>query len=458
VSTPGGQATATAGELTRSRRADERGADLAADEDVELEAGCQVGDFVIEHELGSGAYGTVYAARHPVIARRVAIKVLRQRFAAQARTLARFVEEARLVASLRHPHIVEVISFGRLDDGRAYQVMELIEGPTLAAFIEQRGALPPEVALPILRGVASALDAMHRAQIAHRDLKPANVMLCAGEQPKLIDFGIAKLVEGPRTAAATASGAILGTPRYMAPEQCRGKKVDGRADVYAFGLVAYELLTGRPAFSGEDALDLMLKHTAHAPAPPSTLVPTLHSEVDAVVLELLEKDPERRPRDLGAVVDALGRALARPSRRRPHVAWLLVPAIVAVPLWLGADRPGADARGRHERPGRAAAQRDSAALAPTSDRVAVTIDGAPAGTRVRDARGSELGTTPGPVLLPRGAAPMHLTLDKPGYASIGVEVTPTGDQRIVVALSPAPSPAARMPGLDDPESPFEPKR
>ncbi len=283
--------------------------------EVALSEGDRAGDFVIDRILGRGTFGTVYAGVHAVIGRRAAIKVLRDHAASEDRVAA-FLREARLVAKLRHPNIVDVLTYGKLEDGRHFQVMDLIEGPTLAEHLRERGALSITEALPILRGIAQALDAVHASGVAHRDLKPANVVLERrnGEWvPKLIDFGIAELIEGEADVAPERRS--IGTPRYMSPEQCRGEAVDSRADVYAFGLLAYEMLAGQPAFAGSDAVDLMLKHTSNEPERLSSVKPTLSPRLDSVVLGLLAKNPEHRPTDLGAVVDQIAGAASPRSTR-----------------------------------------------------------------------------------------------------------------------------------------------
>lgn len=300
---------------------------ISNEPEVPLDVGHRAGEFVIEGVIGRGSFGTVYRAAHAVIGRRAAVKVLRDHAAAES-AIAKFVDEARLVARLRHPNIVDVLTFGQLEDGRHYQVMDLIEGPTLGDFLRDHGAVPLNAALPILRGIASALDVVHRAGVAHSDLKPANVVLerREGEHvPKLIDFGVAQLIAPDVEHAPAARTALTGTPRYMSPEQCRGRSADARADAYAFGLVAYEMLTGRPPFSGDDALELMLKHTSETPVAPSQLA-SLPSAVDAIILALLEKRPERRPVELVVIVHELEAIASGQSRRtaqgrKAHISW-----------------------------------------------------------------------------------------------------------------------------------------
>ncbi|MDI1434156.1 serine/threonine-protein kinase [Polyangium sorediatum] len=291
------------------------GEGLVPDDTLEplLVPGTIVGEYRIEGKLGEGGFGAVYRAVHPVIGKAAAIKVLSREFSANPQIVSRFVAEARAVNQIRHRNIIDIFSFGVLDDGRQYYVMELLEGLTLDAYLRQRGRIPPADVIPILVKIARALDAAHAAGIAHRDLKPENIFLVYDEDtglfPKLLDFGIAKLL-GDSTGAhhKTRTGMAMGTPLYMSPEQCRGKNVDHRTDIYSFGIVVHELLTGRLPFEAEDTIDLLVKQTS-APAPPmSAVCQNLPAALDAPVLHMLEKDPARRPRTVGEAVEAIAAA------------------------------------------------------------------------------------------------------------------------------------------------------
>lgn len=278
--------------------------------DPDLQAGQVVGEYTIECKIGQGGFGSVYRAVHPVIGKAAAIKVLNRFYSSNPQMVSRFLAEARAVNQIRHRHIIDIFSFGQLDDGRQYYVMELLTGLTFDAYIQQQGRLSPEVALPILRGIARALDAAHAAGIAHRDLKPENIFLLFDEEgvafAKLLDFGIAKLLsESMSGMHKTRTGTPLGTPYYMSPEQCRGKNVDHRTDIYSFGVLVHLTLTGKLPFDGEGVMELLVKHV-NEPAPRvSEVCPDLPRELDAPVLDMLEKDPAKRPQSLGAALDAL---------------------------------------------------------------------------------------------------------------------------------------------------------
>jgi predicted Ser/Thr protein kinase len=270
-----------------------------------------IGDYVIGECIGRGSFGAVFHARHSVIDRHVAIKILHPHRCVDPAAVARFVTEARAANHIHHPGIVEIYDFGELADGRAYCIMELLRGKTLRAVLDECGHLPARDALPLLHALAEAIDAAHAAGIAHRDLKPENVMILDDGSVRLIDFGSAKLVAD---APITQTGAVLGTPRYMAPERCRGQGGDVRADLYSFGALAYHVLAGVPPFSG-DPLALALQHVNDTPALPSSHVAELTPAVDDVVMRLLDKQPGRRPRPLAAAVDQMTAPRSRTVRR-----------------------------------------------------------------------------------------------------------------------------------------------
>ena len=228
-----------------------------------LEADSRLGVFEVTGRLGEGGMGVVYRATDTTLDRDVALKVLPDAFAEDEERLARFEREAKVLASLNHPNIAQIHGLEQSGDVRAL-VLELVEGPTLQDRIAQ-GPIPLDEALPIARQIAEALEAAHEQGIIHRDLKPANVKVKADGTVKVLDFGLAKALQPElsdldaansptmtMTAAATKMGVIMGTAAYMSPEQARGKTVDKRADIWAFGVVLFEMLTGRQAFGGTD--------------------------------------------------------------------------------------------------------------------------------------------------------------------------------------------------------------
>ncbi len=289
---------------------DDAGVHASLDEAKDLEPGQVVGEYVIEQKLGEGGFGAVYRAVHPVIGKAAAVKVLHAQYSSNASVVSRFVSEARAVNQIRHRHIIDIFSFGSLDDGRHYYVMELLEGVTLEEYLDHACRLAPPEALPILQAVAKALEAAHDAGIAHRDLKPENVFLAVDDDgtvfPKILDFGVAKLLspDGPGPSHKTHTGTPIGTPRYMSPEQCQGRKVDKRTDIYSFGVIAHRMLTGKLPFDATTALELMLMHVGNPP-PRMSEVADVPAALDEPVLRMLEKDPDSRPACLSEAFEAM---------------------------------------------------------------------------------------------------------------------------------------------------------
>ena len=267
----------------------------AGPEGVTLKAGSPVGEYEIEAPLGKGGMGIVYSARHPVIGKRVAVKVLRGDYAADPEAVERFVSEARAVNEIGHPNIVDIFAFGALPDGRPFFVMELLEGESLRQRLHRDKQVPVVEALSILVPVCGALAAAHKAGIVHRDLKPDNVMIVRGREGgrlvKLLDFGVAKLSSGK---GPTRVGLVLGTPRYMAPEQIRGLPVEARGDLYALGVLLYETICGHPPFSGKTIDEITASRVAGL-MPMHIHVPSVPAALERLVERLLDAEPTRRP-------------------------------------------------------------------------------------------------------------------------------------------------------------------
>jgi tRNA A-37 threonylcarbamoyl transferase component Bud32 len=263
-----------------------------------------IGNFRVIAPLGKGGMGEVWLAEHKDIKTRVAIKLLQPQVSADEQQVERFFNEGVAVSKIRHPGIVRISDYGR-HEGRAYLVMELLEGEPLSRRVRRAGRLPVERVCDIARQIAGVLEATHAAGIIHRDLKPDNVFvvpdaeLPSGERVKVLDFGIAKLTHSAIDITGTANA--MGTPAYMSPEQWRASgKVDGRADVYSLGCLAFELATGKPPFVCASVGDACDKHL-HAPPPSArALVPELPAALDNLLAQLLAKRPEDRP-DIAAV-------------------------------------------------------------------------------------------------------------------------------------------------------------
>ena len=312
--------------------------------------GTSLGAYEITALLGAGGMGEVYRAHDTELGRDVAIKVLPPAFTGDSDRLSRFEREARVLAALNHPHIGAIYGVERTADGRAL-VLELVEGETLADRIS-RGPLPVHDAIRVASQIAAALDAAHRKGIVHRDLKPANIKFAADGTVKVLDFGLAKIAEAPVfddsqsptvTASGTLQGIVLGTAGYMSPEQARGQAVDARTDLWAFGCVLYEMLTGRRAFSGQTVSDTMARILEREPD--WTAIPrATPTTVRELVRRCLKKDPFERPADISMVREVLDRARVasrHPARFRTAAlvgAAAVVALSVAVFAWFRSDR------------------------------------------------------------------------------------------------------------------------
>ena len=286
--------------------------------DTTLQPGSMVGEYRISGKLGEGGMGVVYAGQHPVIGKRVAVKVLSSACASDPDLVRRFVEEARAVNKIGHPNIIDIFSFGQLPDGRHYFVMEFLDGQSLADRLE-KGDIERAELRRLLRQICGALEAAHREGIIHRDLKPENIWIAApkGEDAyaKLLDFGIAKLVDLD-TAKITQTGAAMGSPQFMPPEQCMGRPVDRRADIYAMGVILYRIFTGTLPFQGKSLPELVYQQTTQTPVPPSRHRP-VERDIERIILECLQKEPGRRPGTARELGERLERAFSHMKARTP---------------------------------------------------------------------------------------------------------------------------------------------
>jgi eukaryotic-like serine/threonine-protein kinase len=251
--------------------------------------------------IARGGMGVVYRARDRVLDRVVAVKVLPAEFAEDPTLVERFTREARAAARLSHPNIVAVYDTGH-DGALRYFVMEYVVGQSLAHLLHERGALEVSEAVGIASDIASALAAAHTEGIVHRDIKPANVMVEPSGVSKVLDFGIARM---RADAALTRTAMILGSAPYMSPEVARGESADERSDIYSLGCVLYEMLTGTPPFTGDLAEAVMNQQISVTPRPPSELRPSIPPALDALVLQMLAKDPDARPQHAAELVPAL---------------------------------------------------------------------------------------------------------------------------------------------------------
>jgi predicted Ser/Thr protein kinase len=280
------------------------------------------GRFRIEREIGTGGMGTVYLATHLGLERPVAVKIIKREFAGDADVADRFLREARTMAKLHHSHAAMIFDAGNLPDGRHFIVMEFVEGETLSQVLAREGRFPASRAVAIATQICDVLEEAHRLGIIHRDLKPSNILI--GKRGVcVLDFGVAKVLassaESTATHASTGSGQLIGTPRYMSPEQCLGQRVGARSDLYSLGVLLYEMLAGRPPFVDPLQSALLVKQ-ATAPAPP---LPKLRQDIPRplalAIHTLLAKRPEDRPRTAASAKALLERSLVQPERTLPDI-------------------------------------------------------------------------------------------------------------------------------------------
>jgi serine/threonine-protein kinase len=454
-----------------------------------IEVGQTVGNYRVLRKIGEGGMGDVYLAEHPVIGRKAALKVIHPQHAQNHDVVARFVNEASAISRVGHEHIVEVTDFGRTPGGDFYFIMEYLEGRSLAEVIAAEAPFPPSRALDVAAQIADALAASHAHGVIHRDLKPENVFLVPrSEQPdfvKVLDFGLAKLLNDDGAAPhETRAGVVMGTPYYMSPEQCEGgREIDGRADIYALGVVLFEMLTGKLPFGGSSEGEVLMKQmTMLAPAVRS-LVPDLPPALDAIVRRALAKKPaERYP-----TMAALREALLAPDGHVPPIA---LPADEDASGVIRAARPMSRAEinlhraprpvpgrlhpARRRRMGRAVSSvglaaftslslsaggtlwwinRRTEASAPaaqvTPRTIALSFSSDPDGATVVGPDGTVLGTTPLSIQIARLETPVAYVFEKTGFEKKTMSLIPNVPSSVFAAMQ------AVEPATDDPPPPAE---
>ncbi|MBL9006628.1 MAG: serine/threonine protein kinase [Myxococcales bacterium] len=455
-----------------------------------------VGKYKITRVVGVGGMGTVFEAQHETLNQRVAIKVMHAKLMADKDSLRRFLNEAKTTSLVHHVGLVRVFDYGQLEDSSAYMMMEYLEGESLRARLAKVEKLGVGDALRVTRQIAAALAAAHDKNVVHRDLKPENVLMVpdpetpSGERAKVLDFGIAKVMEpeGDGQVLKTTTGAIIGTPTYMSPEQCRGiGQTSDRSDVYSLGCMLYQMLSGRPPFTGDGSGDLIAKHIVEKPQPLRELVPTVGPEIETLVHSMLEKKPESRPSmrqvlqsleqlgqhstasGAGSVVivtppDAVGRnestkPAGKPRSKLPLIVLgvaLLVAAIVVV----GLNRsPG-------QRPqtggGTGTGTATSSPEKPAPSQVTLSIDSEPRGAQILSAAEQRvLGSTPWRQERARGQGHVELLIRLSGYHDQKVVFDGSmDDSRLVklIAIPPPPTEKPEVKPVVDPKKPQPIKR
>jgi predicted Ser/Thr protein kinase len=401
--------------------------------------------------LGEGGMGTVYLCEHVTLGRKMAVKLLRPEFCSDEELVRRFQQEAQAASRIGQENIVDVLDFGRTPDGSLYFVMEALEGESLATLLQRERLLPPRRALPILTQICRALGAAHGRGIVHRDLKPDNVFLIRRDDGsdfvKVLDFGISKYGTAPENLRITRAGSIIGTPEYMAPEQAAATTVDHRCDIYAFGVLAYEMLTGSLPFQGATALATLIKHQSEPPEPPTRRNPSLSPEVEHFILRALVKRPQGRQQTMAEVAVDLSLALAAVGLGPMHT-----PA------------PGSASRSRtsppttrFDAPGRVKGSRRQSGRGQT---LALEAEdgGAPRGrwhrAAVIAAVSLALGVAAGVAWRWRSNAPAVAGSSEPSVAPVAIAGPPASASVVVPPIASAPpdaSPALAAPGAAPPE-------
>jgi serine/threonine-protein kinase len=421
-----------------------------------------LGRYAVTRKIGQGGMGAVYEATHTLIGKRVAVKVLLDKYARKEQVVARLEQEARLASSIGHEHIIDITDFGQTEDGKTFVVMEFLEGVSLAECLHREGPLPEWRILHIASQVGSALSAAHKKGVVHRDVKPENVFLLergGKDYVKVVDFGISKSLrssdlgeeDSPRL---TQTGMVLGTPLYMSPEQARGdEELDQRIDVYALGVIMYELATGRVPYTGTNYLSIISQVLNDEPVPPRELRPDLSAECEAIILRAMDKDRDRRYQttdDLAADVQTLlddpsrstqrKRILPprRASKRNPLriLAWVagisvvIAAVVVTVSMMMGGEERRAAAK-VDAATGAALVPDAFVALAPLPDAapetVTIWIDTKPTGAEIY--WGSrDIGTSPTSFEAPVGNDKIELEAQLDGYDEAPFTINPLTDK------------------------------
>lgn len=299
-------------------------------------------EFEVVERIGEGGTGVVYRAKHVENGQHVAIKLLKCSLISDPTSVKRFQRETEAICSLNHPTIASMFSAGVLDDGRPFLIMEYVSQKTLADLLNEKGRLDQAQASNIFLQIADAMEAAHQASVLHRDIKPGNIMLHEHGGIKVVDFGLAKVMVDEASTTVTRTGAPVGTPAYMSPEQCLGRGVDARSDIYSFGCLMYECLTGKQVFVSDSAFDCMHKHSFEKPKPLWELDRTLPPHMASAVMVCLEKDPQKRFQTIAELRKALKGETspkARPFQAKQVVMLLCIVALVTTIVALAWSKP-----------------------------------------------------------------------------------------------------------------------
>ena len=422
------------------------------------------GRYLVTKKVGQGGMGAVYEATHTLIGKRVAVKVLLEKYAQREAIVARLKKEAQLASSIGNEHIIDITDIGNTDDGRTFVVMEYLEGESLAECLAREHELPEQRILRIASQAASALAAAHAKGIVHRDIKPENLFLLKRKDQdfvKVVDFGISKSLrasgEEEEAQRLTQTGMVLGTPLYMSPEQARGDEdLDHRVDIYALGVIMYEVLAGRVPFVGSNYLSVISQVLNEEPKPLREIRPEVSEELEAIVAKAMAKNRNERYRDADAMLEDLGALSADPThsteraritgpRRRfpkapaiPRAAWavgglgVVIAGVTLAVVYLQGN--GGPKERQRDRDGKAIGSAKDAGVAvvappldgpaePSFKRITLHIDTVPAGAELE--RESEtLGKAPQQVVFVLRDKEVEVTAHLDGYLDANESVNP----------------------------------
>ncbi len=449
------------------------------DTDIHM-PGTELGAYRVIDLIGTGGIGHVYLADHVKLSRRVALKKLRTVYGRNPEIVGRFFAEARAANKIAHENIVQITDFIEDDKRGSFIIMELLEGITLAQLLDRERALPPQRALHILVQVASALGAAHDAAIIHRDLKPDNIFLVRrGSDPdfvKILDFGVAKLTGdvGASDGRTTADGTVVGTPAYMSPEQAIGRDIDYTSDIYAFGVILFEVLTGRLPFEAETLGEFIVQHATKVPERPSNLplAQPMPAALDELTMRCLRKAAHERPSSMGEVEREMRRiaadlasgtalpavrvAPAPSTRSRTPLALAaaaLLVASIGVGFWAWQGSGPGPSIGR-SRPVSVARPSVPPARPTEPSTISVSITSDPSGAQVwRDGRPDAFGITPLTISLERARQSAVLELRAADHRSVRQTVSLERDVNVHVVLPVAAPPEPRpAPGTHRPRN------
>jgi eukaryotic-like serine/threonine-protein kinase len=451
-----------------------------------------IGNYRVVQQLGEGGMGVVCLAQHPIIGRKVAIKVLHPALSTYPDLVTRFFNEARAIHMIGHENVVEILDFGQTEGGQPYFIMEFLEGEPLSGPVA-RGPMDPNNVALIADQMCRALSAIHAKGIVHRDLKPQNVQLVTKAdgslQVKILDFGVAKILAAPDgvQSAKTRTGSVMGTPLYMSPEQCKGARaIDYRADIYSLGVMLFEMLAGRPPFMAEGIGELFTRHMFQ-PAPLlADIAQKVPVHMAAAVMRSLAKEPRDRFQSMEELRAAFAGELGQEEHPEPSAPLGMAPAVAEVLSQGVSGGPSSSPRRasvvvtRPERSWTTAALASSVAVAafigfllihktrsaasqnvarPVSaplvlatatapvvprapNAVTLRFEAEPAGAHLFDGKGADLGETPAAVQVPRGTTAQDYAVRLAGYHDVLLEAAADADRTFRVSLERLTSPSA----------------